>query len=395
MIKLNITAKVCDAKRVDIYFFTEQYRKFRILREKQPDFRFTVCDNEKRPQSAEVIFDGTPEKTADFYHFADDNVEINSLYYYWLEVLDCNGEDRLSHPVTVTVRDQRVWWSREKVDSFLDDLKKDFPDKVRIIKCGKTTRGYDLRYVSVGNEDRKIGYVGTVHVSESGPEIILPAIRRMLEEDRTAFDKIGITMLPSVGADCREDAIAGVSKYIRTNPNGVDINRNFPAKWDVVSTMYGLSTDFPLDVVYRGPFPASESETQAVMKFVNDEKPDIVFSCHWLASVCENRCLCSQFCDSETEEKIKGYAMAYTLGFEKLMKYKFSADFYLKKACTGGSLPSYCNSIGILCVDIEGGVNKEFSVAEKGLVTYEMLELNSKCHENAIKSVQEYIVSIK
>lgn len=55
----------------------------------------------------------------------------------------------------------------------------------------------------------------------------------------------------------------------RKNGNGVDLNRNYPFKWNTVPD--GSSGD-PESEYFRGKSPASEPETQAVMNLANQEK---------------------------------------------------------------------------------------------------------------------------
>ena len=63
----------------------------------------------------------------------------------------------------------------------------------------------------------------------------------------------------------------GVAAGTRTNANGVDCNRNFPASnWK--RTLWGRSNP--------GPRPASEPETRAVMKAIELVKPSRIISVH-------------------------------------------------------------------------------------------------------------------
>ena len=56
-------------------------------------------------------------------------------------------------------------------------------------------------------------------------------------------------------------------------PNyGVDLNRNAAFLWDVCSS--GCSSGDPCSIVYRGPSPASEPETQAFQSYVRQLFPD-------------------------------------------------------------------------------------------------------------------------
>ena len=54
----------------------------------------------------------------------------------------------------------------------------------------------------------------------------------------------------------------GFANNIRKNENGVDLNRNYDAEF--------LGTKAPESSEYAGPFPASETETQIIMRFIQE-----------------------------------------------------------------------------------------------------------------------------
>lgn len=61
-----------------------------------------------------------------------------------------------------------------------------------------------------------------------------------------------------------------VNNNQRPNFNGVDLNRNFPASWNLTSV-----GDY-----YSGPSPASEPETQYAYALLKSFRPHMVFDCH-------------------------------------------------------------------------------------------------------------------
>lgn len=76
--------------------------------------------------------------------------------------------------------------------------------------------------------------------------------------------------IESVSAPYREKVRAmpfvdGSDRYRswKSNINGVDINRNYPDNWYLLKTSYANAS-----AGYPGPSPASEQETQAVMKYL-------------------------------------------------------------------------------------------------------------------------------
>lgn len=70
-----------------------------------------------------------------------------------------------------------------------------------------------------------------------------------------------------------------LSKYFRvwkSNANGVDLNRNFPAGWED----YDDTVWVPNYWLYKGPSPASEPETKAIMEYTLKYDFDVVVSYH-------------------------------------------------------------------------------------------------------------------
>ncbi len=88
-----------------------------------------------------------------------------------------------------------------------------------------------------------------------------------------------IHLLLQANPDGRKKAEAGLSWRKNTNENycsatsndrGADLNRNFVFQWGCCN---GSSSD-PCNLIYRGPAPASEPETQTVQDYVRAQFPD-------------------------------------------------------------------------------------------------------------------------
>jgi protein MpaA len=64
----------------------------------------------------------------------------------------------------------------------------------------------------------------------------------------------------------------GLAANDRHNANQVDLNRNFPYEWGPIGQ--------PGDGQYAGTGPASEPETQAMVAFISEIRPDLVIWYH-------------------------------------------------------------------------------------------------------------------
>ncbi len=70
----------------------------------------------------------------------------------------------------------------------------------------------------------------------------------------------------------------GVAINQRVNGRGVDLNRNYPAS--------NWSPEFSKDRYYPGPYPASEPEIQALVRLIEERKPQLIIHFHaWKPSI--------------------------------------------------------------------------------------------------------------
>ncbi len=385
---LEIVPKVRE-NVVELYFRTGA-PAVRIFREQIGEEKFTTCDAEREPTQAKLVYEGNPENpSADWRLWKDTTVEVNGLYYYWVEEQD-GVRAALSHPVLVRVRNANIWWPREKYRAYMQKIAADFPKMAEVLPCGRTTRNHPLEFLWVGNRKNTVMYIGAVHPGESGPEIFLSAVRRILESRPELLEKTGVAILPAVSADLREDEVEGCPHYLRTNANGIDINRNFPSEWDIVSDAYGLHTDFFLDSVYRGEKPCSETETQAVMSMFAQVKPRLVFSGHWMAGVCEDHLLTSSAAqgDAAFNKKANEVRDVFCGAFDAVLGGPLSAgEREVHHYCCGGSFPTWCYYDHVMAFDLEGGHRMQLAATETDQTTEELLELGIRCHAEAMQRI--------
>ncbi|NUN05438.1 MAG: DUF2817 domain-containing protein [Bdellovibrio sp.] len=110
-------------------------------------------------------------------------------------------------------------------------------------------------------------FVGGVHGDEpEGVRLAQELITWLKEKEAAASEKIRPWLLiPCINPD-------GYHNNQRTNGNGVDLNRNFPCRdW---------SPEAKAPRYYPGPSPGSEAEVQALVKLIEDEKPQLIVHFH-------------------------------------------------------------------------------------------------------------------
>lgn len=125
---------------------------------------------------------------------------------------------------------------------------------------GSSVLGKPLRVLTVGHGPRKVLFIGGIHGDEPEGTVTtaeLPA----------AFDAAGLA--DAVTLAILEDANPdGRAANTRGNANGIDVNRNFPAK------------NFDPGDPSNGGDPVSEPETRAVVETVDRISPALILVAH-------------------------------------------------------------------------------------------------------------------
>jgi N-acetylmuramoyl-L-alanine amidase len=126
-------------------------------------------------------------------------------------------------------------------------------------RIGTSAEGRPIRAELVGSPRArtKILIVGSIHGNEPAGRAITRRLRGLRPPSGTALWIID---------DANPDGSAAGSRH---NAHGVDLNRNFPYRWE------------PQEGVYEsGPGPASEPETQALQRFIERERPRVTLWYH-------------------------------------------------------------------------------------------------------------------
>ncbi len=115
-----------------------------------------------------------------------------------------------------------------------------------------------------GNGSDRVLIFGGIHGSEPTSAVLARALANHLRINWDLFTGKTIAILAEANPD-------GLAARSRTNANGVDLNRNFPAKnW----------RQSPRGGRRNGSAPASEPETQAIIRAAELIHPDRIISIH-------------------------------------------------------------------------------------------------------------------
>lgn len=124
---------------------------------------------------------------------------------------------------------------------------------------GHSVKGHPLRAYELGNPKAAttVVAIGAIHGNETGGLVVLGDLR-----DGRPVKGVDLWVIPRANPD-------GVLRNDRHNAHGVDLNRNFPVRWQAITGYY-----------YSGPAPSSEPETRALERFLNAVDPNYVLSFH-------------------------------------------------------------------------------------------------------------------
>jgi protein MpaA len=142
-------------------------------------------------------------------------------------------------------------------------------------EAGRSVEGRPLVVEMFGTGPTTTLVIGGVHGDEARGTEIARRLAALLRADPAAARGRVVAILAAANPD-------GAARRRRANADGVDLNRNFPA----ANWRSGAAGKFG----YGGPVPASEPETQAIMRLVERLRPDRVIALHSTSprQVCNN-----------------------------------------------------------------------------------------------------------
>lgn len=377
-----LTTPVFEARRSD------RPPTIRVYRKSEPQFRsgrhYAEYFDGLDPAKAAVVFEGPIEPINNRkFEYVDDTAKLGATYAYWVS---CSPGRSPTGPVPVRVRDPRVWWPHQDVSARLATVAREHPGLASLKRYGTTVGGRPIPGLLVGNAQNCVALVGTIHAGESGPELVIPAVERLLAEDASLLADAGLAVLPNVNIDERERLVHGCPWYLRTNSRGVDLNRNFDVDWDRIEYGYGLVSNDPDSATYRGPKPGSEPETKAVVRFLKTVKPKAVFSYHALASI-TGACLLGP---REAEDD-GGYVRTCNVFAEPFVAAFYPGERWkagIQFGTSAGSLPTYAyRTLGIPGFDLEWDGNPDSKPSHTDRTTLDMLETYQDRHYHGLVAV--------
>jgi hypothetical protein len=125
---------------------------------------------------------------------------------------------------------------------------------------GSSVQGRPLRTLRLGHGPRRVVWVGGIHGDEQEGRVATEGLPHEFLHQPGAAEAVTLTILEDVNPD-------GSDQRTRANGNGVDLNRNYPARNFIASAGNGQQ---PLD----------QPEARALHDFLLAERPHLVIVAH-------------------------------------------------------------------------------------------------------------------
>lgn len=254
-------------------------------------------------------------------------------------------------PYGIDVVFMDVDYTYEIMEQNIRGLKSRYPF-IEVGIAGKSVLGKNIYYIKLGTGNNKVFYNATHHSLEW---LNTPVLMKFIENFSNAYSennfirgydikniwgKSSIYIIPMVNPDGVDLVLEGIkpsnpyyndlieqndtgeplSEVWNANIKGVDLNRNYPASWEmgkmqeITLGIYG-----PGPTRYGGEFPLSEPETQALYNFTRKHNFNLVLAYH-----SQGRTIYWQYLNLATEDDFKKAEI-----FSRASGYSVSDEPYL------------------------------------------------------------------
>lgn len=215
-------------------------------------------------------------------------------------------------PYGIDIVDTNIDYTYEIMERDIEGLKARYPF-IEVGSAGESVLGRKLYYIRLGTGPNQVFYNGAHHALEW---ITSPLLMKFTENFLKSYtngknirgydlqkiwNESSIYIIPMVNPDGINLVLNGLSRdnpyyeelikwnngstnfsdVWQANNKGVDLNHNYPAKWDESrAAEIELGIFGPGPTRYGGPFPLSEPETEAIVQFVKDHNFRLVLAYH-------------------------------------------------------------------------------------------------------------------
>ncbi|MHB1357653.1 MAG: M14 family zinc carboxypeptidase, partial [Anaerolineae bacterium] len=203
---------------------SNEFAIWRIYRQLHRDFDFGVDGSDYflglDGRAADLIYEGSLPVKGNHYSWRDTTAPLGITCSYFL----ASAHSGLVGPLPVRLHDPEIIWSYKRLLPRLQTLAERAGSLAKLTVCGQSVVGRDIYSLEVGTVDYCIAIVGLQHAGETGPELIVPVLERLMERQPELLQHTRVLIVPSLNPDRREELAEGVPWYLRTNLQGIDLN---------------------------------------------------------------------------------------------------------------------------------------------------------------------------
>jgi hypothetical protein len=381
----------------------DEFAFWRIYRQFHPDFDFGIDGPDYflglDGSAAELIHEGSLPAAGGHYTWRDTGAPLGAICSYYL----ASASSGLVGPLPVRLHDPEIIWPYRRLLPRLQTLAERAGSLAKLSVCGQSVAGRDIYSLELGTGNYCVAIVGLQHAGETGPELIVPLLERLLEHQPKLLQQARVLIVPALNVDRREELAEGVPWYLRTNLQGIDLNRNLPAEWQHISYSYGLDSSDPHADTYRGPAPLFAPETRALVAALEAAKPDVVLNYHWVYSLCALPGLTTPSVKEDTVHIARCWRLVRSWGealfpngeglvadpTDVIPGLPLPGD-WLRVDGTGGDLPTYLYATShVPCLTFEGHLAEGTQRSQHGLVDRALLEEYIERHSRGLARLLE------
>ena len=273
-------------------------------------------------------------------------------------------------------------YTLEELDAAVQGVAKKNPELATIEEIGRSVEGRPLLLLKIGRPDKRERaealIYGTAHADEwTGNRVALAIAERLAADDghdpwiSSLLDRIDFYIIPLLNPDGYVRASKQLDRgftLARGNAHHVDLNRNWPqARGSAVENIKGAvlgGNRSKLSLNYRGPYPLSEPENQALDRLVAGHDFFMIFDLHTAGGR-------FSYPWSFQEAAAPDQDLFEAVGREMIAhqaKYPYQAhQSYSWYQILGSSKDWFYGHYGSPAVTIELGIPSEFDKKELGL----------------------------
>ncbi|WP_432665808.1 M14 family metallopeptidase [Wukongibacter baidiensis] len=271
---------------------------------------------------------------------------------------------RIVVPYGIDIVDTDIDYTYDIMKRDIEGLKVRYPF-IEVGVAGQSVLGRNLYYIKLGKGPNQVFYNGAHHGLEWITSPLLMKFTENFLKNYTEgknirgydlnkiWNESSIYIMPMVNPDGIDLVLNGLSptnpyyneliewnngstdfsKVWQANNKGVDLNHNYPARWqESKDRAIEMGITGPGPTRYGGPFPLSEPETEAVTEFVKNHNFRLVLAYHTQGEVIfwefedlqppEARTIGQRFAD------VSGYRLAQIFG---IGAYAGMKDWFIKE----------------------------------------------------------------